>query len=326
VGADVSVIIASRNRLWSLPKAVDSCRSKRLNVQIIVVDDGSTDGTAEWLQRESDVVAVQADGWGKPWAIHRASPLIEGSYVRFLDSDDWLNPGANEVQFAIAEREQADVVVSGTDIYQEDVLVRSVPWQASGDFISQMLGEGNSSHYSSFLFRRGLIGDIPHRTHFPASDFASRDDRCFMLEVALRKPRIAECEMNALCYRRHHDHPRLQFKGGLSGIGTHIQHLYVYRQILRLLESRGELSLRRRRAAIRVLWPLAHWIARYDIEEAAKIAEWIAEMDPEFSPPEPGMLGLMYRTLGFRKVERLLNARRILRRSAGRLWRPSPLT
>jgi glycosyltransferase involved in cell wall biosynthesis len=306
---DVTVIIPSRNRLWSLPKAVESCRSSALRLQLVVIDDGSTDGTGAWLTTQQDLEVLQGEGWGKPWGVNRALTQARGTYLRYLDSDDWLNPGANERQFEIAESTQADVVVAGFDIYQDDTLLKTHSWCDTDDFIAQQLGESFGSHYSAFLFRKGFIEDIPHRTLFPSSDFASRDDRCFMLEVALRHPRIAVCSTPTLCHRQH-TKDRLQFRGALRGVGTHIQQLYIYRQILRLLDQRGELTPRRRRAASTILWRLAHWTAYSHLNEACEIAEWVFNLDPEFRPPENGLLGVLYRRIGFRKTELLLRLRR----------------
>jgi glycosyltransferase involved in cell wall biosynthesis len=278
-------------------------------VQIIVIDDGSTDGTGEWLRTQPDLEVIQGEGWGKPWGVNQALRLARGTYLRYLDSDDWLSPGANEQQFEMAEREQADVVVAGVYIYQDEALLETDLWFASDDFIAQQLGESRSSHYSAFLFRRAFIENIPHRTLFPASDFASRDDRCFMLEVALRHPRIAVCSAPTLCHRQH-TKGRLQFRGGLRAVGTNIQHLYIYRQILNMLDQRGELSPRRRRAACSILWPLAHRVGYSHLDEACEVAEWVFKLDPGFRVPEKGLLGLLYRRTGFRKTELLLRFRR----------------
>ena len=71
------------------------------------------------------------------------------------------------------------------------------------DFIAQQLGEGEYSHYSAFLFRREFIRDIPHRPEFLAVD-----DRMFVLEAALRHPRLATYRGTVLVHR-HHDRGRL---------------------------------------------------------------------------------------------------------------------
>lgn len=311
MSADISVIIPARDRLWALPKAVASCRSNRLAVQIIVIDDASTDGTAEWLKSQADMEVVAGGGWGKPAGIARALPLATGKYLRYLDSDDWLNDDANELQFDIAEREGADVVVAGFDLYNDLNFVARRDWVETDDFIAQQLGESFGSHYSAFLFRSDFVRDIPHRTLFAASEFASRDDRAFMLEVALRHPRIAVASRPTLCHR-HHDKPRLQFRRRLASIGTFIQEVHIYRQILRLLGERNELSPRRIHAANNILWPLAHRLALADIDEGCDIAGWVYRLDPKFRPPEPGLLGWLYRVLGFRTTERLLEVRRAI--------------
>lgn len=315
---DVSVIIPSRDRLWSLPQCVESCRSSGIAVEIIVVDDASTDGTADWLKSQKDVVTISGEGWGKPWAVNKALSVAKGTFVRFLDSDDWLVAGANHDQFAIGQRENADLIVSGYHYYRDQNLVRTFPWQPTDDFIARQLGEdlANGSHYSAFLFRRSFVQDIPHRTQFPAADFASRDDRCFILEVALRNPVIAVHDEPALCHR-HHDRARLQFASGLRSVGTNIQHLLIYRQILSLLKRSGELTPRRRRAAVNALWPLATWIGYSHAQEAAELCDWMYELDPSFVPPVPGTLGVLYRKLGFRRTQHLLRCRRAVLRVLG---------
>jgi hypothetical protein len=68
-------------------------------------------------------------------------PVARGTHLRYLDSDDWLNPGANERQFEISESTQADVVVAGLNIHQYDALGKTDSWCDTGDFVAQQLGE-----------------------------------------------------------------------------------------------------------------------------------------------------------------------------------------
>ena len=58
---DVSIVIPTYNRLWSLPNAVQSCLSSTANVEVIVVDNGSTDGTWDWLRQQPTVQSIRMD-------------------------------------------------------------------------------------------------------------------------------------------------------------------------------------------------------------------------------------------------------------------------
>lgn len=306
--SDISVVIPTYNRLWSLPQAVDSCRSERGNVEIIVVDDGSTDGTWEWLRKQPDLVAVRTDNWGKDWAVQRAMESARGDYVRFLDSDDWLTPHANRDQLDMARQTGADIVVAGYEDHDDATGARQVhEWVDCDDFIAQQLGEVWSSHYSAFLFRRDLVRDIPHR-----QDFALRDDRLFILEVAMRKPRLAIYRQPGFVHRRHAGE-RLQHTAGFKRDLGYWTYISIFRKVLAMLEAQGELTLRRKRAAIGVLWPNVRTFAKAYPVEAAEIVDWIYRLDPEFKPPVRAVLALAYKVLGFATTERMLRLRALWR-------------
>jgi glycosyltransferase involved in cell wall biosynthesis len=310
---DVSVIIPTYNRLWALPKAVDSCRNTECQTEIIVIDDGSNDGTWEWLQTQPDVISFRQDNWGKDWAVNAAFAKARGEHVRFLDSDDWLLAGSIDKQLGLARKYGADVVVAGFIHYDEmERLIRESPWIECDDFIAQQLGECDSSHYSAYLFRRSFIENIPHR-----QEFGVRDDRMFIIEVSMRQPVLAVCHQPTLGHRQH-SHCRLQAVSGMLEIATNFQHVQLYRKAFAQLAERGLDSRRRRKAACRILWPLAHWIARTNRAEASEVAEWITVLDPTFSPPDAGLLGMFYRRLGFEQTEWLLSLRRALLRCTGR--------
>ncbi len=323
---DVSIIIPTYNRLWSLPKTIESCRGTDCDVEILVVDDGSDDGTWDWLQEQNDVRALRSGGWGQPWAVNLGFQKSNGRYVRFLDSDDWLYTRMIDRQLSRAEDDEVPLVVAGKDLYDENEdFIETQPWVHCDDFIAQQLGECDSSHYSAFLFRRDLIADIPHRSMFPAADFAVRLDRRFMLEVSLKEPDYAVSDEPVLCHR-HHEQGRLQFSQGMRSLGTDLQQLRIYRNVLYQLHRTDRLTMRRRRAAAEMLWPLAHRIAKRYLDEGEELAEWIYELDPSFAPPEAGVLGWMYRHVGFRFTEYVLRLRRLLLAPFRTLPSPEPHT
>ena len=302
---DISVIIPTYNRLWALPQAVESCRHSICGTEIIVVDDGSTDGTWEWLATQPDVVAIRQDSWGKDWAVNKGLAAAQGEYIRFLDSDDWLMPGANDGQLEVARSTGAEVVVAGCQVVDEvSKVTTTMPWVNCDDFVAQQLGECSGSHYSAYLFKRSFVAQIPHR-----QEFGAKDDRMYVLELALRNPRVSVFDTPTLAHR-YHARQRLQSVQGMDAVENNLHHMRIYRKVLAMLQNRGELTLRRKRAAIRVIWPLAHWIGYTHLDEADEIARWVHELDPEFQPPEDGALGWFYRNLGFRRTERILRVRR----------------
>jgi glycosyltransferase involved in cell wall biosynthesis len=89
----VSVIIPTYNRAWCLGEAVDSVLAQDFNgFELIVVDDGSTDGTAELLAAYGNqIIILQRENSGVSAARNAGIAAARGEWIAFLDSDDlWL--------------------------------------------------------------------------------------------------------------------------------------------------------------------------------------------------------------------------------------------
>ncbi len=307
---DVSIIIPTYNRLWSLPAAIQSCRNTKCSVEIIVVDDGSTDGTLNWLNSQQGIVILHQENFGKCWAVNRAFAIANGKYVRFLDSDDMLKAAAIDEQLGLAQATDCNIVVSGYDeIDEAGQIIGTRLWTTCDDFIAQQLGECDGSHYSAFLFKKSFLEDIPHRP-----DYAFRDDRMLILEAALKEPKIAIHSGAALQHRVHKNN-RLQLSNGLKNAVQNFQHLNIYKYVLGILKTHGQLTERRIKASFNVLWPLCHWIAKHDLDEAIFMMQWMKEVHPDFQIPEKGGLGFLYKNVGFKNTEVLLGFRRKLLRN-----------
>lgn len=305
---DVSIIIPTYNRLWSLPRAVNSCRNTNARTEIIVVDDGSTDGTDKWLAQQNDIRYIIQKNQGQTYAINNGLTLATGKYIKFLDSDDFLVTEMIDKQFAAAEANDADLVYSGVDLYHEDSkeITRSPDLTSWTDFMEVQLGNGYGSHFLAMLFRTDWAKKTPRRP-----DFALREDRMFLLEYGLLEPRITMVEGCAGYWVKHADQMQANYRG-LKAQVTNWQHLNIYLRILAELEKTDRLSQTRKSAACTVLWPLAHWIAIDHPSEAAGVVDWIYQLNPAFRPPEKGLLGSLYRKAGFANTERLLRLRRKL--------------
>ena len=161
-------------------------------------------------------------------------------------------------------------------------------------------------NFLGMLFARHLVERAPRRP-----EFHYREDRMFLLEVALQNPSLTMVPGCAGYWVQHPEQMQRNYVG-VRSIVANYQLLAIYRRILRELQAAQALSMRRRRAAAPKLWTLAHWMAYADLDEACRVVEWIHELNTDFSPPESGALGVAYRKLGFRWTERLLRLRRML--------------
>ena len=93
----VSIIIPARNEEGNLPRLLASIQASQSPVrEVIVVDDDSTDATAEVAERAGATVipgSALPGGWtGKTWACAQGAEAAEGDLFLFLDADTWFAP------------------------------------------------------------------------------------------------------------------------------------------------------------------------------------------------------------------------------------------
>ena len=108
----VSALIPTFNRRGYVQRAIESVLAQTAPVEeIIVVDDGSTDGTADAIARRygSRISVVRQMNSGVSGARHRAIAEASGEWIAFLDSDDEWTPNRNQDFRSAAARVSADV-------------------------------------------------------------------------------------------------------------------------------------------------------------------------------------------------------------------------
>ncbi len=113
----ITVIIPSYNRCIELQRAIDSVRNQTLPPQeIIVVDDGSTDGTTEMLRDSafSGLKVISQTNKGVSAARNAGIKEAQHEWIAFLDSDDWWLPRKLERQ-AQFHVQSPDYLISQTD-------------------------------------------------------------------------------------------------------------------------------------------------------------------------------------------------------------------
>ena len=113
---EVSVVVPTFDRAEVLPRALDSViEQTRLPVEVIVVDDGSTDATAELVEsRFPGVLVLRQENRGVSAARNRGLGASRGEWIALLDSDDEWRPRKLERQLSALEA-QPDLRICHTD-------------------------------------------------------------------------------------------------------------------------------------------------------------------------------------------------------------------
>src|SRR5712691_570302 len=112
----VTAAITTYNRAAFLPGALESVflQSYAGTVEVLVVDDGATDGTAEVLAGYGDRIrVVRQENLGRSGARNTAVREARGRYVSFLDSDDRWLPDKLARQVPVLESDERIAMVHG---------------------------------------------------------------------------------------------------------------------------------------------------------------------------------------------------------------------
>lgn len=113
--SDISVIIPVYNAERVLRRCLDSIKAQTfLSWTAVCVDDGSTDSSPAILDgyaaEDSRFVVLHKINGGVGAARNAALPYVDGKYVLYVDSDDFLHPRTMEICFLFASANDADIV------------------------------------------------------------------------------------------------------------------------------------------------------------------------------------------------------------------------
>src|ERR1044071_1045194 len=160
----VSVIIPCYQQAHFLPEAIESALSQTHRpIEIVVVDDGSRDNTAELVLGYSGVRCVRQENRGLAEARNAGFRASTGAYVVFLDADDRLIPDAVESHLScFAKHPEAGFVVGDIDhIALDGSYLGSPRWPAlEANHYEELLKVNHVANTIAVLFRRGALEQL----------------------------------------------------------------------------------------------------------------------------------------------------------------------
>lgn len=260
----VTVVIPCYNQAHFLPDSLGSVLAQtHPQLEIIVVDDGSSDSTAEVAGRYERVRCVRQANQGLSGARNTGFQVSRGEYLMFLDADDRLTPVAAEAHLrCFAQHPEAGFVVGTIDlITKEGSYLRSPRWpDASANHYEQLLKANHVANTIAVMFRRSVLETVGEfDTSLPASE-----DYDMLLRVARSFPGVHHGEVVAQ-YRRHSSN---MSRDGVLMLGT--MHRVLQAQVpfvkgnprLEAARKRGDIYWRDRYGAVTIVQAGAHLLRR----------------------------------------------------------------
>src|SRR5438270_1421994 len=174
----VSILITAYNAENTIGYTLESAlRQTWQRKEIIVVDDGSTDRTAEVVRQFKEVRLVSTENRGLSGAQNHAFPLSQGDYIQYLDADDLLAPDKLERQLAaLRSFDSRRVLLSSpwAPFYyrtRHARFVRNSLWQdlSPVEWLLRKMGENLHMQNATWLVHRQLAeaaGPWDTRLHF----------------------------------------------------------------------------------------------------------------------------------------------------------------
>jgi len=291
----VTVVIPTYNGARFIGEAIESCLQQAhetFSVEVIVVDDASQDNTVELVSTFAGRVTLlpQSSNQGRHIARNIGLAAASGTYVKFLDQDDLLEPETLQAEHELARETQADIVIAGhrniaSDGHCTNTINEHRSPRSMEPRVSAVL-DGAAVPTAAALYRRTYIdglawdGDVPRL-----------DDWDWFVRAALRMGKIVPIHHVSYSWRHH------------SGQYTHSSTLNQYARdhhiILKKIEcwlhDNGEFTQPHRARLAQYYYKMLRAIYKHDRAWYQQTLAHIFELDPSFQPycePRRGVRGL----------------------------------
>ncbi len=305
----VSIIIPCFNAESWLTESIDSCLNQTYaKLEIIVVDDGSTDGSLEIIKGYGDRLRWHSrPNKGSNPTRNEGLAMASGDYVLFLDADDYILPERVEKQMACFQRTGADVVFSSVRSqkhHPDGRIVLGDPsderyYRPGDDVLETLITSKRLAHNLSPMFTK----DILERIGGWDETVPCSQDRDLLLSLALAG---AHFEFLSGCYSVYRQYPsgaRVSASKGRVRAETSLKRTAKAEQALR---QQGRYQTYRKALAQALFRSAFLYALYYSEEEYRQILDHIQGLDPNYRSEFPFMA---HPHKGFRTLEKLFGFR-----------------
>lgn len=171
----ISICLPTYNRAEYLAEALDSCLAQTYkDIEIVVVDDGSTDSTGvllKWYKlKDERISVVRTENQGIAKARNLAVSLSSGEYIAVMDSDDICGPDRLDRQLEELEK-GFDVCYSSYLRADENAtVIDGVTAPKPSEITLESLQKDQGIPHVTILARRECFTDHPYRDEYRVND------------------------------------------------------------------------------------------------------------------------------------------------------------
>jgi FkbM family methyltransferase len=316
----VSVVIPCFNaRNWILDTLTSVFDQRDIDLEVIVVDDGSTDGSSELVARDFPQVRLEKTQSRNPGAARDlGTQLSSGTFIQYLDADDMLARGKLERQLQALGESGADVAYGD---WLELRATTNGEFQMGRRITRRIEGDPQIALFTDFwsppaayLFRR----DIVERVGGWRRDLPIIQDARFVLDCALQGGQFVYCPGDAAYYRVHQS----------GSVSTRDPRQFA-RDCLhnalsaeRWWQGHGGISGERKAALTQVYGQVARGSFEADRDTFDIALQALERLEPGYVPRRPRALRLLSRLGGYRRAEAVASRYRWAKRQLRS--RPTP--
>ena len=174
---EVSVIIPVHNGAKTVQMAVDSVLRQKIPVQIIVIDDASTDALEEALLRYRELpfftLLKNEKNMGVAASRMRGVNAAQTEYVAFLDADDWWRDDKLSKQLAVMKAQKAPLSSTGRALVRADGVPTGRVISLPGRVDLKTILRSNCLNCSGVMVRREIMLEFPMEHDDSHEDYIS---------------------------------------------------------------------------------------------------------------------------------------------------------
>lgn len=303
----ISVIIPVYNAEETIIETLNSVFAQTYkDVEVIVVNDGSTDNTLNVLENyPKSIKVLSTENKGVSHARSLGFEHAKGDYIQYLDADDLLMPEKIEIQLMALIDCYADVAYGDWQKFKTEnnklIVSETIERKIEGDLEIALF-----TYFwcppAAILYSRQLCERLKWNENLPVIQ-----DARYFLDAAIAKGKFVYTKGIMAQYRT----AQLNSLSQKSDLNF-VRDLYENTKTVHIV-WKAEINYDKKTAIINSLRHCINRLTVLDKNLASEAIQLLLNIEPNYLPPEKGLLRTLSRIIGYEQAERLAGFKRVFK-------------